>query len=125
MTRWTENQYLDYIVKRNSKPPGQPTIDDPPDSGRESRLQAKCELWLKERGFPYFHDRSWKKNKKGWFDLTCLLPEGRTVFLELKSKDGRRSPEQTELRKMAKFLKHEVYEVRSYKHFTYIMTKED
>ena len=82
MTRWTENQYQDYIVKRNSKAPGQPTIDDPPDSGRESRLQAKCELWLKERGFPYFHDRSRKKNKAGIPDLICFLPEGRVVVIE-------------------------------------------
>lgn len=100
-------------------------IQPEPDEGRESGLQSKCEKWLKKRGYPFFHDKSRGKNKAGWFDLTCLLPEGRVVFIELKSGKGRKSPEQAQLHRMAKYLKHEVWEVRSYKYFLHIMLGED
>ena len=38
--------------------------------------------------------------------------------------DGKPAKEQIELRRRAKFLKHEVWEVRSYKHFLHIMNSQ-
>lgn len=93
-----------------------------PDEGKEARLQGKCEKWLKDRGYCYVHDRSKKMNKRGEIlDLYCFLPEGRVVIMELKSKDGGMSPEQRQTYRMLKYLKHEVYEVRSFKQFLQIM----
>ena len=115
--RWTEEQLLAWELRKSlDTPNGQAA-----DSGPESELQRKCEKWLRENGFPYFHDSSRRKNKKGWFDLTCLLPEGRVVFIEFKSKSGRLSDEQKLLIQQANFLGHEVHEVRSYKRFLYLM----
>lgn len=123
--RWTQDQFESYIASKGKWPGNTLEIcPDKPDPGKESRLQAKCEAWMKERGFPCFHDRSRGKNRAGWFDLTCLLPEGRTVFIELKSGSGRPSPEQSNLIRQAKYLKHEVYEVRSFKRFIEIVTKQ-
>ena len=118
--RWTREQFEEYIVKRSkwSMDALDPTKPDP---GKEARLQKKCEKWLKSHGYPYFHDRSRKRNKAGLPDLICFLPEGRTVIIELKAKGGRLSKEQQHTIRMLKYLKHEVYEVRSYKRFLQIM----
>jgi len=116
--RWTEEQYQEYTLRR-------PHIASQPvdaDDGPESELQRKCEKWLRENGFPYHHDRSRGKNKAGWFDLVALLPEGRAVFIEFKAAKGKLRPEQQDLIRMAKYLKHEVHEVRSYKRFLYLVT---
>ncbi len=115
--RWTQDQYEAYIVSKGRHPEDM----EQPDAGPESRLQAKCERWLREKGFPYVHDRSRKKNKSGIPDLICFLPEGRCVIVELKAKGGRLSKEQVHMLRMLKFLKHEVYEVRSFKAFIQIM----
>ena len=116
--RWTEEQLLAWELRKSlDTPNGQAA-----DSGPESELQRKCEKWLREHGYPYHHDRSRGKNMAGWFDLVCLLPEGRAVFIEFKAAKGKLRPEQQELIRRAKYLKHEVHEVRSYKRFLYIVT---
>jgi hypothetical protein len=45
------------------------------------------------------------------------LPGGRAVFLELKSESGKLRNEQKQLQRMFLFLKHEWYQVRSFKRF--------
>ena len=113
--RWTEEQLAEY-QSRNYK-----TMPHEADEGPESELQKKCERWLRENGFPYFHDRSRGKNKRGIPDLICFLGEGRVVVIELKAKSGRMSEEQKETMMRLKYLGHEVHEVRSYKRFLYLV----
>jgi RecB family endonuclease NucS len=117
VTRWTQEQYEAYIVAKGRHPEDV----DKPDSGKESRLQSKCEKWLKQHGFPFVHDRSRKKNTRGIPDLICFLPEGRTVIIELKAERGKPTPEQTQMLRMLKYLKHEVYIIRAYKRFIEVM----
>ena len=120
--RWSQEQFEDYLVRRRKwQPDGLVPGKHEPDPGKEARLQRKCERWLKDHGYPYFHDRSRKENKAGLPDLICFLPEGRTVIIELKAKGGRLSPEQVHTLRMLKYLKHEVYEIRSFKKFLEVM----
>ena len=95
---------------------------DLPDKGLENALQRKAEDWLNERGYPFIHDRSRKKNKKGKIlDLHIYLPKGRHVVIELKVKGNTMSDEQKETYQKIHFLGHEIEEVRSYKRFLEIM----
>ena len=75
-----------------------------------------------ERGYPFIHDRSRKKNKKGKIlDLHIYLAKGRHVVIELKVKGNTMSDEQKETYQKIHFLGHEIEEVRSYKRFLEIM----
>jgi hypothetical protein len=85
------------------------------DDGPESRIQGRIEDLCRRRGYFLFHDRSKKVNAPGLPDLIIALPGGRTVWLELKSKGGRMSPEQTLVINQLLLLGHEVHIVRSFK----------
>jgi hypothetical protein len=97
----------------------------PPDEGPESALQTKIEAWCKEWGRPFLSLRSSKRARgfirQTWVDVTIAMPNKRTIYLELKAKDGRMSEEQKMLRLQLLQLGHEVYEVRSYKRFLEIV----
>jgi hypothetical protein len=95
--------------------------DDQPDPGPESKLQAKCEDWLRARGWPFFHDRSRKKNKRGIPDLVIFAPGAQVILIELKAKGGRLSDEQIRFRQTAGLNGHVVYECRSFKKFKEIV----
>jgi hypothetical protein len=91
------------------------------DPGPESRLQVKCEEYLRARGWEFFHDRSQKKNKRGVPDLIVWAPGGRTLQIELKAKRGRMSEEQKLFRLNLSRNGHVVHEVKSYKRFIEIV----
>jgi hypothetical protein len=116
--RWTPEQADSYLSRvRACAECEQEQADD----GPESRLQAKIEGWCQEWGRPYLSLRQSKRAKgfirQTWVDVTIAMPAGRTLYLELKSKSGRMSREQEQLRLQLMALGHEVYEVRSYKRF--------
>ena len=123
--RWlTEDEVNRQITlkKNNWKDQYLPYDDEIPDEGPESALQGKCEAWLNERGYPFIHDRSRKKNKKGKIlDLHIYLPKGRHVVIELKAAGNKMTDEQKETYRKILFLGHEIYEVRSYKKFLEII----
>lgn len=50
-------------------------------------------------------------------DFVCLLPNGRTVFIEAKTKTGKLSPEQLGMKLWAERLGHQIHTVRSLKEF--------
>lgn len=119
--RWTQEQYDDFQARRSGYVPlsahprihkGQTKADDEP----EHKLQARIEKWCDERGFYHFHDRSRGDNRPGHPDLVIALA-GRTLWLELKSRGGRLSPEQQKVILMLQYLGQEVHEVRSFKQF--------
>lgn len=98
--------------------------DDTPDDGPESTLQADCEKWLKERGWVFVHVRDARGCRKGILDLIVAAPEGRTVWLELKSRGGRLTKEQKLEIMMLQHLRHEVHKnVRSFRRFVACMTE--
>ena len=124
MTRWTKNDLAAYLVEVESwqKTPSSANPEDlKPDKGKESRLQAKIEQWCRDKGLPYFHDRSRGKNKAGWPDLTICLPKGIVLFLELKSAKGVMRPEQKHIRQQMVFLGHHHFVVKSYKGFLWVL----
>ena len=92
-------------------------IKDDADSGKESELLKKISTYFNEHGIYFFHDRSAGKNKGGHPDITACLPEGRVVFIELKSKTGRLSDEQKLVKLKLLGTGHEFYECRSFKRF--------
>jgi len=97
-------------------------ISEIPDPGPESDLQRKAEEWLNERGYPFIHDRSRRKNKRGnILDLHIYLAKGRHVVIEFKARRKSMTEEQKETYRKLLFLGHEIYEVRSYKRFLQIM----
>ena len=121
MTRWTKEQLAEYMLRFQDSPES----TDIPDQGKESRLQAKIEQWARDKGFPFFHDRSRKKNTPGWPDLTIAMPEGVVLFLELKSAKGVLRKEQAEIRQQMIYLGHHHFVVKSYKGFLSIIQDHD
>ena len=123
MTHWTQEQYDAYIISLapSAPNPADLTVKEVGDEGPESKLQAKIQKWAKENGFPCWHDRSRGKNQRGWPDLVLCFPKGVVLFLELKSKSGRLSKEQKQMKLKFLFLGHNWYEVRSYKQFLNII----
>ena len=115
--RWTKADLENYMVSRQK----QVEAEDNPDPGPESRLQAKCLKYCREHGWPCFHDWSRKKNKAGWPDLFCFLPEGRVVLIELKAGNRKLRKEQELLKINLSYLGHGIKVCRSYKRFLEIM----
>ena len=62
--------------------------------GPESELQKTAEEYLTAKGYPFLHMWKAKGNRKGWPDLTILLPNGKTLYVELKVKGGYLTKEQ-------------------------------
>jgi hypothetical protein len=122
--RWTKEQLEEY--KARMEKVSTLDIDETPDVGRESKLQAKCIRYCKERGFPVFHDYSRKRNQPGWPDLFVFV-DNHVTMVELKASTGTLRKEQRELRRVLGWLGHPVHVVRSYAGFVRVMletTKE-
>jgi len=125
--RWTESQVESHLegYKIKMKGSNRHVEEETPDEGPEIALQRKCEAWLKERGYPFVHDLSRKKNKAGnILDLHIYLPKGRHVVIEIKARGKKMTPEQIETFKKIMFLGHEIHEVRSFRRFLEIMAEE-
>lgn len=123
-SNWTEGQYLEYLARLQREV----EQDHEADPGPESALQGKIMQWAKRRGYPIQANRQTKNAKglltPGWPDITLILPDGKVLFIELKSSRGRLSPEQKHLRLQFMALGHRVHEVRSYKRFLEVLNEE-
>lgn len=117
---WTQEQLEAYQAKRGKAEEQK----HEPDEGLESRLQAKIEKHLDGLGYYYFHDRSRKVNKPGHPDLIIACPGGRTLWLELKARGGKLSDDQQVVQMKLMYLKHEFYEIRSFKRFIEVLHRE-
>ena len=99
--------------------------DDTPDDGPESVLAGKIGTWAKDHGYPILSFRQSAKARgfipAGWPDCTLILPEGRTVFIELKAGKGRLRKEQKQLRLMFMTLGHEYHVAKSMQRFLEIV----
>jgi len=114
--RWTQEKLLEYQA-RNKAFKHNITADD----GKECELDTKIAKYCKEQGYYAFHDYSKGKNKPGHLDFVIALPNGRTVWIENKSKEGKLSEAQKLNMVLLAGLGHEVYECRSFKRFLEII----
>lgn len=88
------------------------------DETAESALYKPIQDYCDARGWPWFHDRSKGKNRRGFLDFVIALPNGLTAWIECKRpKGGRLSPEQKQEILKLKSLKHHVFIIRTYAEF--------
>lgn len=74
------------------KPPPPPS---PFDHWSEATFQNKVESFALKHGWLYYHPFDSRKSRKGFPDTTLCHPGRRlTIYAELKSVDGRVSPDQ-------------------------------
>ena len=120
MPRLTPTQLLDMQVTVSENSPTQfkdmgirltqdAKTQSEPYQGMEWQLQRCVENYLQAKNLPYLHIRKAKGNKAGWPDLTILMPNGKTVYIELKVKGGRTTHEQREFIKQARIYGHNVH----------------
>jgi len=86
-------QLADIGIRRPYQTPEAQTELEPYD-GPEKELQRDTDDYLRAKGYPFLHMWKAKGNKKGWPDLTILLPNGKTLYVELKVKGGYLTKEQ-------------------------------
>jgi hypothetical protein len=95
------------------------------DDGHESKLQAKIEKWCDTWGHPKLSFRQSPKIKTilppGMPDLVIFLPKGRVLCLELKSRSGRLSDAQKQMKLQFMHHGHDIIEVRSFRSFLKII----
>ena len=126
--RWSEDQLGEYLERQSAVVGKKKMSSSPdecaPDDNPERTLQERIERYCEEHGFYYFHDRSRGANRPGHPDLVIAMPSGRTLWLELKSRQGRLSQEQKQVILRLLACSHEAHEVRSFRQFLKIIQGE-
>jgi len=135
MTHWSEKEFEEYQAKRDRLAPLPKYHDlagagDPADEGPESKLQGKITQLCKDRGWPCLSFRQSRKAQgfiqAGWPDLTILIPlQRRVLFIELKSKTGRKTEEQKQMAQIFGLAGHPIHEIRSWKAFVSLTEVEN
>ena len=128
--RMTQEQLLAYNVKRSKdvNKDGKfvyikrQDVNELADDGSENTLLSRISKHLDDNGIWFFHDRSAKKNRRGVPDIIAALPNGRTIYVELKSKTGSLRDDQKIVKLQLLGLGHEFYECRSFKRFLEIVS---
>ena len=114
---WTTQQLADYQARTK---PVQPALI-PTDDELESDLHEMIMGWCRRQypPVPYIHSRMDKKSTatKGSPDFILLLPAGKTLLVECKTKDGALSDDQVAFASAAEAVGHKVHIVRDYPRF--------
>ncbi len=125
---WAQEQVLKELRRRGSPTwvvPGWAVQEA--DPGPESILQGKIEKWCRDWGRPCLSFRQSKHAKRllpaGWPDMEIIMPKGQTLRIELKSRSGRLSAEQKQLRLQFMALGHTIHQIRSYRAFLSIVER--
>lgn len=94
-----------------------------PEGEEIEKLHKPTAKWLRERGIPFIHNRSDQRSTatEGAPDFTIAVGQGRTVFIEYKTKTGKLSPKQQEWHFLARRVGVEVYVFRSMEEFHNLM----
>ena len=97
------------------------------DEGKESALSGKITKYAKDHGWVGVCFRQSRKAEgflpRGLPDCVWALPEGRTIWLELKSASGTLKQDQKQIALQLIAMGHEWHEVRSFKQFLDIVNK--
>ena len=114
--RWTPDQVAAYEARFSNKPkqakPEGPTVP-------EKEIHRLILLECNRRGFLALHGSMAHRTHRtaGEPDLTILMPGGRVLFVEAKTRSGRISEEQEAFARRAELLGHTVHIVRSFEEF--------
>lgn len=87
---------------------------------RESIIQQKITQKARQHGILCVKVDS--SSSRGWPDLTCVLPNGTVLFLELKTPTGKLSRLQEHMIDKLKRNKANVYVIRSVEEFDRLVT---
>ena len=97
------------------------TANAAPDAwaGKESELHQKIESELKRRRWLFIHSRTDRATTtaKGVPDFVIFPGQGKTIFVEVKTKTGKLRPEQRAWQYCAEILVYEFRIVRSFEEF--------
>ena len=87
---------------------------------RESAIQQKVMQKCMQKGILCVKVDS--SSSRGWPDLTCVLPNGTVLFIELKTATGKTSKLQDYMINKLKRNKANVYVIRSVEAFDHLVT---
>lgn len=106
---------------------------------QESSLQTQCVKWFRYQ-YPHFviyavpnggsrNVREAQRLKSegvlaGVADLTILLPQGKSLYIEMKVKGNRQTPNQKEFQQKAEALGHKYYVCYSFEDFEKVVKQE-
>ena len=106
---------------------------------QESTLQTQCVKWFRYQ-YPNFviyavpnggsrNVREAQRLKSegvlaGVADLTILLPQGKSLYIEMKVKSNRQTPNQKEFQQKAEALGHKYYVCYSFEDFEKVVKQE-
>ena len=123
MPNWTRDQLMIHDAKTGKKSTVNKSWVESKASEREKDLHIAIILECRRMGFAFVHSRMDRATtqSKGVPDFIIALPEGKTIWIECKSKSGKKSPEQMAFDYHLRKLEHRSYEVRSLDDFTSIL----
>lgn len=106
---------------------------------QESTLQTQCVKWFRYQyphlviyAVPNGGSRNVREAQRlksegvlaGVADLTILLPEGKSLYIEMKVKGNRQTPNQKEFQQKAEALGHKYYVCYSFEDFEKVVKQE-
>lgn len=93
------------------------------DVAAEKELQSTCENYLRQHDIEYMHPRPKAREHKGWPDLVFAL-DGQATAVELKSAQGRLSPDQVRCLRRLHLNGWSVHVVTRFEYFVRIVNGE-
>lgn len=106
---------------------------------QESTLQTQCVKWFRYQyphlviySVPNGGSRNVREAQRlksegvlaGVADLTILLPQGKSLYIEMKVKGNRQTPNQKEFQQKAEALGHKYYVCYSFEEFEKVVKQE-
>ena len=106
---------------------------------QESSLQTQCVKWFRYQyphlviySVPNGGSRNVREAQRlksegvlaGVADLTILLPQGKSLYIEMKVKGNRQTPNQKEFQQKAEALGHKYYVCYSFEEFEKVVKQE-
>lgn len=115
--RWTKEQVAAYESRTGRSNPVQPKTDkrDTPEKEIHRLISLECS----RRGLIALHGSTAHRTHRtiGEPDFVVLMPEGKVLFVEVKTRSGRISEEQEAFSRKAFEMGHVVHIVRSFDEF--------
>lgn len=120
MPRMTQSEYAAYLCRREGD---QQIAAVASKAVAEIKLHEQIFAECRRRGWIAFHGAMSERTHRtlGEPDFVILADAGRTLLVEVKSRDGKLRPEQAAIHAWAAKLGHQVHVVRSLEEFTEIL----
>lgn len=113
------------LNRRFTKPPEVEAINDA--VAKESDLQQQIRNFLYERRWAFFWSPMHKASSAGMSGITDFIvaaPNGRTLWVEAKSRTGKLRTEQLGFKMLLEANGHEHHVVRSYREFCEVVARQ-